>query len=68
MAKVRIDKKRCKGCQLCIAVCPKKNLKAGTQMNARGVYAVIAVDENDCTGCGMCYLMCPDACIEITDE
>ena len=68
MAKVRIDKERCKACQLCIAVCPKKNLKGGGQMNARGVFAVVAIDENDCTGCGMCYVMCPDACIEITHE
>jgi 2-oxoglutarate ferredoxin oxidoreductase subunit delta len=68
MAKVRIDRERCKGCRLCIAVCPKKNLKAGDRMNARGVFAVVAVDENDCSGCGMCYLMCPDACIVIENE
>ncbi len=68
MAKVRINKERCKGCGLCLAVCPKKNLKVGGELNAKGIFAVVAVDENNCTGCGMCYLMCPDACIEIDDE
>jgi len=68
MPKVRIDKERCKGCGLCLTVCPRKNLKKGEKMNARGVFAIVAIDENDCIGCGMCYLMCPDACIEIENE
>ncbi len=68
MAKVRINKERCKGCGLCLAVCPKKNLKFVDELNAKGIFVVVAIDENNCTGCGMCYVMCPDACIEIENE
>jgi 2-oxoglutarate ferredoxin oxidoreductase subunit delta len=68
MAKVRINVERCKGCGLCLAVCPKKNLKTGGTINARGVFAAVVVDEKDCTGCGMCYVMCPEVCIEIENE
>ncbi len=68
MAKVRIHKERCKGCGYCISVCPKKNLKTGATMNAKGIFAAVVLDENNCIGCGMCYIMCPDACIEIENE
>jgi len=68
MAKVRIHKELCKGCRLCIAVCPKKNLKVGEKINAKGIFTVVVIDENNCSGCGMCYVMCPDACIEIENE
>ncbi|MGE5279839.1 MAG: 4Fe-4S binding protein [Deltaproteobacteria bacterium] len=68
MAKVRINKERCKGCGLCVAVCARKNLKTGEALNAYGAFAVVAVCEDDCTGCGMCYVMCPEACVEIIHE
>lgn len=65
MAKVKVDKKRCKGCLLCVAFCPKKNLKPGEVINESGIFPVTVVCEDACTGCGICYLMCPDCCIEI---
>jgi 2-oxoglutarate ferredoxin oxidoreductase subunit delta len=68
MAKVKIDRKRCKGCRLCIVFCPKKNIKLDDRMNDAGVFPAVVVVEDDCTGCGMCYVMCPDVCIEIEKE
>ncbi len=65
MAKVRVHRERCKGCGLCVVVCPRKNLKKGEAANAAGSFPVIVVDENDCTGCGLCFLMCPDVSIEV---
>ncbi len=65
MAKLKINKKRCKGCQLCIIFCPKKNIKLDTALNESGIYPAVVIAEENCTGCGMCYVMGPDVCIEI---
>lgn len=65
MAKVKIDKKRCKGCNLCIVYCPKKNLKLEDRLNEAGIFTVKAVDEDNCLGCGFCFIMCPDSAIKI---
>ena len=65
MTKVKIDKKKCKGCYLCIEFCPKKNLKAHSKLNEAGIFAAVVCDEKNCTGCGLCFQVCPDACIEI---
>lgn len=65
MAKVKINKKRCKGCKLCIAVCPRKNLEVDKILTDAGVYPVIVIKEDDCSGCGFCFVMCPDVAIEV---
>lgn len=65
MAKIKINRNRCKGCQLCIVYCPKKNIKADQQVNESGFFPAVIISEDECTGCGICYLMCPDVCIEI---
>ena len=65
MVKIKINKKYCKGCQLCIAFCPRKNIKVDIVLNEGGIFPAAIISEEDCTGCGICYLMCPEACIEI---
>jgi len=68
VAHIKIDKKRCKGCQLCIAFCPKKNLKVDSELNDAGIFPAVVISEKDCTGCGFCYVVCPDVCITIENE
>ena len=65
MAKIKINKNRCKGCQLCILFCPKKNIKVDEGLNESGVFAAAVISGEECTGCGFCFVMCPDVCIEI---
>ena len=65
MIKLVIHQERCKSCGLCIAHCPKENLKAAEQMNLAGYHPITQCDEAACTGCGICALMCPDVAIEI---
>ena len=58
---VVIDTNRCKGCELCVSVCPQHVLHVAASLNARGYYPVELVDpESHCTGCGLCAVMCPD--------
>jgi len=65
MAKVEIDKDRCKGCFLCVHFCPVGCLKISTGINKRGNQYAEKDEKKTCVGCGNCYLICPDFCIKI---
>ena len=61
VAKVTIDKDGCKGCGLCIAVCPKEILTLSkTVLNSKGYSPVEITDESACIACAACATMCPD--------
>ena len=56
----------CKGCGLCVDVCPKQVLAlAEDQINKKGHHPVVAVDESACIGCAFCATMCPDCIIKV---
>jgi len=67
MTKVKINQERCKGCLLCLSVCPKKSLTVEQKLSRRGVKAAKFKDGAQCIGCAMCAVICPDACIEIIE-
>ena len=53
---------RCKGCGLCVAVCPRKVLELDTLIvNALGYHPVGLTDSAACTSCALCARVCPDA-------
>lgn len=60
---------RCKGCELCVSVCPKKILKLDEMnVNAKGYHPVALTDESECIGCASCAVMCPDGIINVYTE
>jgi len=65
MGKIQIDTERCKGCHLCIAVCPKQILAVAEGYNQKGYAPVAVLDMESCTGCALCAEMCPDVCIQV---
>ncbi len=65
MARVTVDPKYCKGCGLCIHVCPKKVLKFSDKINAKGYYYSECINQEGCIACKMCYTICPDTAIKI---
>lgn len=68
-AKVIIKKDRCKGCEICISVCPKNILAIDdVDVNINGYHAVKIIDEDECIACASCGIMCPDGAINIYKE
>ena len=56
---VAVDRERCKGCGLCIYVCPKKVLVQQKKLNTRGYHPADYTGVG-CTGCGICFYACPE--------
>ena len=68
MAKGRMsfDQKYCKGCGLCISVCPKKIIELDlSKVNSKGYNPAHVERMEECIGCSSCALMCPDAVITV---
>jgi 2-oxoglutarate ferredoxin oxidoreductase subunit delta len=62
-----IEVNRCKGCGLCVMVCPKKVLELSDQSNSMGYFPAYQARPEDCILCAICCTMCPDVAISITE-
>jgi len=63
---IKVTEALCKGCDLCVDVCPKKILKLDeTRVNARGYHPAICTDMSACTACAICGKICPDSAIRV---
>ncbi|MFH1201441.1 MAG: 4Fe-4S dicluster domain-containing protein [Candidatus Omnitrophota bacterium] len=67
MAKIKIEKDRCKGCFLCIESCPQKLIEISPIFNKLGIRPAAPKKGPGklCTGCCFCAIICPDGCIEV---
>jgi 2-oxoglutarate ferredoxin oxidoreductase subunit delta len=66
MARVIFNEDRCKGCELCTTVCPKKIVVMATdRINVKGFHPAQVIEQDKCIGCAFCATMCPDVVIEI---
>jgi 2-oxoglutarate ferredoxin oxidoreductase subunit delta len=62
-----IEEKLCKGCGLCVSVCPKNVLEISKSVNAKGYFPAFQARPEDCITCAVCCTMCPDVAITITE-
>lgn len=67
MMSVKIDQKLCKGCGICMAICPKKVYVLSGKRNNYGS-SMPEADEQKCTGCLLCERLCPDAAIDVKEN
>ena len=70
--KITIDKELCKGCYLCVSVCPQEVISTSNKLNQMG-YHPAEFKENRkkdkrCIACAMCATICPDVAIEVYRE
>ncbi len=63
--KIVIDAERCKGCQLCVTVCPHGVITICDKLNSKGYLPAEVTNTAGCTGCASCAIICPDCAIEV---
>ncbi|MDR1731022.1 MAG: 4Fe-4S dicluster domain-containing protein [Synergistaceae bacterium] len=59
---VEVSNAWCKGCSLCVGVCPKSVLELSDRMKST------AARMGDCIGCRQCENICPDFAITVTES
>ena len=66
---LHFDRDRCKGCELCVSVCPKGILTLDTAAaNVKGYHPATVTDASLCIACASCAKICPDSVITIEKE
>ncbi len=56
---IEIDPELCKGCKLCVGVCPKHVIDISEQLNSSSYHPAYYLG-HDCTGCLLCFYACPE--------
>lgn len=59
--KLKIDTKWCKGCGICVYLCPKSVLAIENDK-------AVILAEDDCIACKNCEIHCPDLAIYFQEE
>lgn len=66
MSRIIVDQTYCKGCGLCVSVCPKEIIALDMDtISQKGYNPAMLTDESSCIGCGSCVTMCPDMAITL---
>lgn len=66
MYKTEIDSKLCKGCLICVSMCPQEVFTISKKRNKYGT-SMPETNEEKCVGCRLCERMCPDGAINISE-
>jgi NAD-dependent dihydropyrimidine dehydrogenase PreA subunit len=56
---IEIDMELCKGCKLCISVCPKEVISISDKLNGSSYHPAQYAGQG-CTGCALCFYACPE--------
>lgn len=67
MGLVTFKEDKCKGCGLCIEVCPKKIISFADKLNVKGYHPATVTEDKmaKCIACTSCGRICPDCVITI---
>ncbi len=67
-SKIVLNADWCKGCHICVAVCPRQVLEVDEGSYLRGFHPVTVARPEDCTACQQCEFLCPDLAIALVEE
>jgi len=57
---VELNRERCKGCYLCLNICPNALFSIDKKANKNGVFPVLMENADYCLNCQRCVEICPD--------
>lgn len=63
--RIEVDMNRCKGCGLCVSVCPADIIELGDDINLKGYHFAVLTDADRCKACAFCGVICPDVAITV---
>lgn len=66
--KISVDEQFCKGCYLCIEVCPQKVWGPGQRRSRAGYSMPRVLDLKSCAVCFLCEMTCPDLALTVMEE
>jgi 2-oxoglutarate ferredoxin oxidoreductase subunit delta len=65
MPTIKVDRDRCKGCELCNLYCPQRIIGMSKSINLKGYFFAELKDPSRCIGCMLCAISCPDLAISV---
>lgn len=64
--KVTFNEDYCKGCELCVDVCPVHIIKLDkSRINVNGYHPAGTDEPEKCIACASCAIICPDSVIRV---
>lgn len=68
MRRIVIDYHYCKGCLICLNVCPSGVFVLSEQAGQSGVLSPEASRPDKCVLCRMCERLCPEMCLSVLSD
>ena len=65
--RIWVNEEYCKGCSICVYVCPSGVLEMSPGLSRRGVHPPAVKALEKCTGCRSCEISCPDFAIAVEE-
>ncbi|SEV92313.1 2-oxoglutarate ferredoxin oxidoreductase, delta subunit [Thermococcus thioreducens] len=65
VVEIDVDTFLCKGCGICLEMCPRKVFEWSRELSEKGVHYPVPVDAEKCVKCKLCELLCPDFAIAV---
>jgi len=65
VVEIDVDTFLCKGCGICVEMCPRKVFEWSKELSEKGVHYPVPINAEKCVKCKLCELLCPDFAIAV---